>query len=540
MVVGCADNAKVLDRVERVIVEQPDSALSILNGIDTRTLISRRNRAKYALLLSQALDKNYIDKTDFEILQPAIDYYENHGTTAERFLTLYYQGRILSNSEDYVQAILSYTKAEELVPQISDNYSIGLLYAQMGSIYEVLYDYPKALTAREKSYLYYQSANKTTLQFYAKLHIGELYMQKGEYAIAVQNLTEVLKWGYDNQKISLCRACFGLLSQLYEAMGDYDSLRQLTESEYADLLIDELVVLRSKAYLAALQQNEDKVRTYLDSAWERAKSQQDSINLLIKEYQTNKKLGQYRQALEYYEELFRIEDSIVRHTLQQPVISAQKDYFQSQAEYHKLKLQHNRLVLFVIVVVVLLFVAGILFFVRQRIVVKNNEIQHYMEVAHNLEQELFVKTKDAKDMGIEIAQMNERINRLFVAQFDTLDKLSNTYYEMHHTQRVKEAIYTAVKKEIDIFSSKESVYHLEDIVNTHRNNIMKKIRSTLPQFGEVDFRLLCFIFAGFSAKAISIFTGNSVGNIYMKKSRLKSKILSSDSPYKEEIIKLLS
>ena len=29
-------------------------------------------RAKYALYMSMALDKNYIDKTDFEVLQPPV------------------------------------------------------------------------------------------------------------------------------------------------------------------------------------------------------------------------------------------------------------------------------------------------------------------------------------------------------------------------------------------------------------------------------------------------------------------------------------
>ena len=132
--------------------------------------------------------------------------------------------------------------------------------------------------------------------------------------------------------------------------------------------------------------------------------------------------------------------------------------------------------------------------------------------------------------------MNEQINRLFVAQFTTIDKLSNTYYETHHTQRGKEAMYHAVKKEIEAFSTKEAIQRLEGIVNMYRKDIMKKVRESMPHFSEMDFRLLCFIYAGFSAKAISIFTGDSVGNIYTKKSRLKTKIMESDAVHKDEMI----
>ena len=85
----------VLSEAETLMGERPDSTLTVLLQIDASELSGRKVQAKYALLLSQAFDKNYIDKTDFGVLQPAIDYYDNHGTLSDRFLTLYYQGRIL-------------------------------------------------------------------------------------------------------------------------------------------------------------------------------------------------------------------------------------------------------------------------------------------------------------------------------------------------------------------------------------------------------------------------------------------------------------
>ena len=47
--------------------------------------------------MSMALDNNYIDKTDFEILQPAIDYFEDHGSATDKLRTFYYQGRFFYN-----------------------------------------------------------------------------------------------------------------------------------------------------------------------------------------------------------------------------------------------------------------------------------------------------------------------------------------------------------------------------------------------------------------------------------------------------------
>ncbi len=538
---GRSGNMAVLSQAESLMTERPDSALVVLQQINASELSGKKAQAKYALLLSQAFDKNYIDKTDFEVLQPAIDYYENHGTSFEQFLTLYYQGRILQNGEAYAQAMLAYTKAEELIPHIADDYYAGLLYAQMGIIYEKLYDYPKSLAAYQKAFQHYTAADKTSHQFYTKLDIGQLYIQLEEYEAAEQNLKEVLQWGYANGKISICRSCFGILCRLYEATGNIEAMQRLSESKYAELLKDDQAVLRTKAYISARNSDSRKAREYLDRAWTKAKVLQDTINLYRKEYQVNKQLGRYRSALEYHERVFRIEDSIVRHTLQQPVMSAQRDYFRSQAEYNALKLKSNRQFQLLAGVVSLLVLLIVALLVRQRMAAKNREIARYMDIAHHLERGLFDKAKDADDMNAEITQMNGQINKLFIKQFEFIDRLSTTYYETHGTRRDKDAIYNQVRQQIEgLSTNRQSIAELEELVNRYRKNIMKAARESLLQFSEMEFRLLCFFYAGFSAKAISLFTDDSIGNIYVKKSRLKAKISQSEAARKDEMLVFLS
>ena len=55
-----------LDDVESYIQERPDSALQILNKLDRKSLNTNKLRAKFSLLYSTALNKNYIDTTDYE------------------------------------------------------------------------------------------------------------------------------------------------------------------------------------------------------------------------------------------------------------------------------------------------------------------------------------------------------------------------------------------------------------------------------------------------------------------------------------------
>ena len=156
-----------------------------------------------------------------------------------------------------------------------------------------------------------------------------------------------------------------------------------------------------------------------------------------------------------------------------------------------------------------------------------------MDEIHDLENSLFVKETTVNNM-------TEQIKNLFTQQFTLIDKLSNTYYETHGAQKDKEAIYLQVKKEIGkLQSNKKSIQQLEDIVNQYKDNVMQIIRSEMQTFSDMDLRLLCFLYAGFSAKAISVFTNDSIGNIYMRKSRLKTKISQSNAKDKELLLHYL-
>lgn len=109
-----------LQDVETYIEEQPDSALVTLQNIQPENLANKEEKAKHALLLSMAMDKNYIDRTDFEVLQPAIDYYQDHGTADDKLRTYYYQGRIYQNKGDKDLSMQAFIKGRELTDEITD------------------------------------------------------------------------------------------------------------------------------------------------------------------------------------------------------------------------------------------------------------------------------------------------------------------------------------------------------------------------------------------------------------------------------------
>ncbi len=123
-----------MDAAEGLMESHPDSALCILDSIDPGTLGGQEEKARYALLKSMALDKNYIDTTDFKVLQPAIDYYPEHGTPDERLRTYYYQGRIYTNIADYESAMQLFMKAIDLREDVTDSLVLAHAYMALGTL----------------------------------------------------------------------------------------------------------------------------------------------------------------------------------------------------------------------------------------------------------------------------------------------------------------------------------------------------------------------------------------------------------------------
>lgn len=138
-IVGCdrhSGASEKLNLAESMMDSKPDSALSILNAVNVETLNGKKDKARYALLKSMALDKNYIDTTSLDILQPAIDYYLRKGTTDEKLRTYYYQGRIYQNRENNDSAMQSFMRGREYCGIASDTMTMAnLMVAQATILY---------------------------------------------------------------------------------------------------------------------------------------------------------------------------------------------------------------------------------------------------------------------------------------------------------------------------------------------------------------------------------------------------------------------
>ena len=145
----------MLDDVDTYISERPDSALAVLDSLSGMDIRGREANARFALLYSMALDKNYIDLTDDSLINVAVGWYRRHGTADERLKAWYYQGRVYENAGDNEKAMESFVRAEVYAGEAKDYAAAGRLYKAKSLIYSEIFNYNQAVENAKKSAEFY-------------------------------------------------------------------------------------------------------------------------------------------------------------------------------------------------------------------------------------------------------------------------------------------------------------------------------------------------------------------------------------------------
>ena len=180
---SCSQHSKhweTLTQIETFVEENPDSALSVLQGIEVDDLSGSEEKAKHALLLLMALDKNDVAETDFEILHPAIDYYKNNGTPTEQMLTLFYQGQIHRINSQYAQALACFGEAIKIDENSKDIQTKARIYNAQGDVYRVLTKWDETIKSKLCAAEYFSKLNNTDSYVSSLLDVFYTYTKKGD------------------------------------------------------------------------------------------------------------------------------------------------------------------------------------------------------------------------------------------------------------------------------------------------------------------------------------------------------------------------
>ena len=131
-------NNKQLIWADSLMRSLPDSALSVLQNISTQEFTSPADSAYYALLLTQARDKNYVVQVDDSLIRYAVAYYDKVGNTRMQAGAHYYWGCVYRDMNKQTEAFREYLIAAPLTKAAGEKRQLGLIYNNIGYIYYIL------------------------------------------------------------------------------------------------------------------------------------------------------------------------------------------------------------------------------------------------------------------------------------------------------------------------------------------------------------------------------------------------------------------
>ena len=542
LLASCANRktAATLNDVETYIQARPDSALATIRAIDTTTLTTRSLRAHYALLHAMALDKNWIDTTDVNVVMPAVEYYDRHPSGIRRAKAWYYLGRNQQNGENRPDASISFLKAERYAESSDDSDFKGLICLSMASIYSQTHLHEDALKYSERAYSYFVKAGDSINTSSALLCIAKAYNNLERYTESDSLYQELIKDNHihPNHRAGLLCSyalfCVTNNEDYDKAIGLFEEVLSLTGSlplvnywcAYAYALSRTGRTMRANQIFKQLERINNPFQQYILDTW---KSMADALD------------GDYYSAYHLQKAASDIQDENVREILRQSAIKAQKDYLE-QVNLETEKSAKRRLAIVWLIVVLFLTVTLLFLFLFKRRRERNAQDKEELIDAYKsltMEHSALITrysnlSAQVDRIEMEKASVRNKYIQICQSQFGNIGRINEIL--LYHSNEADNNLYKELKRalqKIGVDAQNQQAFEKE--LNEIFDNVMIHFREAFPGKKPRYYQLVSLLFAGFDAATIcAIMPDYKKYNIYVEKHRLKQLILESDSPYKEQ------
>lgn len=310
-----------LDMAEILMDSKPDSALAVLDGIPASKVKGKAVSARYALLKSMALDKNCIDTTTFDVLQPAIDYYIKHGTPDEQLRTYYYQGRIYQNQGDDDSAMQSFMNGSDLGESITDTLLLAHTFVAQGTLYLKQYKISEFIHSNIEAAKFYEAIGREALAIKSYTNVLDGYVMTNDKQAADSILSicvPLVQKNPDDEaflfpSILSYTINFGSPKEIKEFLTEYQNMELTTD--------DAMIIAQGYSKIGEY----DKALALLsgicmsESTWDSLKYASVKIDILERQ-------GKHKQALSLYKDYSAMLERYQKELLSQDLLFSDKKH----------------------------------------------------------------------------------------------------------------------------------------------------------------------------------------------------------------------
>ncbi|RGX81194.1 hypothetical protein DXA68_00735 [Bacteroides stercorirosoris] len=515
-------NVNLLKQAEDCVESYPDSALHLLHLLEHPERLHGKEGADYALLLTQALDKNYLDSLQSDsLIKIAVEYYRGSDDKVKRGKACYYYGKTMAVKRKVSDAMEAYLEALAVLKETTEYKLQGLLSEHIGYLNLGQGMPEQSIDNYRQSIYYYELAGDKIGEVYGCRNIARGYL-------AEQN-NDSARW-YANKGLSLLPdTVIQVKSSLLQVLG----LIAKSEEQYSQAIDYFVSAIRSNVNMNdGLRYYLSLGSTYMDIGkfvWAEKcfRHCMDAKDVFISSgaynylYLLKKEEYSYKEALLYKEKSDSILEVVSNDKLRNQLLALQKKYEADKLimENRQIKLEkENQTYLYLFIV---LFISGLGFYVIKKYKKKN---------IRNIEA-LRKNEKTIEEYIYKIARLEQKEEREQEAKKETIGKLNRKILDLtlenkriRDTSNVEALFVLGELKQGKLVvermtaSERQSIFDFLDLVYA---NFITRIKSDFD-VTKGELLLAALIKLGFSTKQLVVVFDCEVKSIYKNKQRLKS------------------
>ena len=515
-----------LAKADSLMHAHPDSALALLQSISADSLTDEANRAYHALLLSQALDKNYIDKTDDSLINIAVAYYADKAISTQQMLAHYYHARIKQNAKAYPEALYAALHAEAAALQLNDHYYLGLIYRLMMDCYDYYHRSEESLRYAQLSYDHFALTENKRHINYAILEVALSYTANRDMEHSVEILNPLLKdTETENDSVFLSHVLSSYSNALM-CMDNYASAkdlllrlqtikkRPLTTRNYSNLAICYLYENQPDSALYYGAKAEKVIKNDAD------RYLYENFNYLYhrkdKDFETA--LAAYRKASSHHDDAMSTADN---HEIDRVV----QQFHEEQLKIvQKRTLKHYTFVALLLLLIMIGISLGYLCYARRQM---KRKVDTYLQLQKSLEQMLQRQ-----------AEQDTALVKLYKEKYLAFVSLTERYNRTT-TQKDEQKFINEIRKELNSLKTPEFRLQIEYDINSYRNHIIRDLRQQVPTISEAELAYIIYSQAGFPLPIIEQFLEVNQRKLYYYRDCIKKKIAKANAPDMDRFLREL-
>ena len=504
---GCSATPDELIKADQLMENAPDSALNILQHIKQNRLIVPSDKALYALLMSQALEKNGVKVESDSLISIATQYYDKKDPEHAGY-AWYYLARCANNIGDANQEATALNKSQEFALETGNYKLMGLVYCEKGDMYLSQLQVDSAIYLYERAYQSFKKIHNDRNSIICLINAGNacLYLSRFDSTILYLKSAEKIA-NHSNDTI--------ILSTIYRSLGTaFMQLKKFNQAlhyfylvplTYIPIYDSNKYCLLANVFVKSNQP--DSARYYLNKVNDLQKMAPDYYHLWQTLYENE---GNSIKALYYAKLVNSSSDSLNNKKLKVSFAGLEKKY-----KFERIKQSNEELIIkdkqnsinFLIILFAFSFCIIIMLFRRNKekskiLNIKNQLFEHERELNKKEKENIVLLEKQIKLRNILLLNIDEFRKQI-------LKHLSNS-------------------KEKD--SKKEPILNLtfqKEIiacVDIDYNDISIRLKERFTDLTERDILICCLLISDFDTGMIASVLGLRNDSVTTQRYRIRTKL----------------